>query len=55
MFHFPRYRFSVPILFGTGYPDITLDGLPHWEIPGSKLVCSSSGRIAAYHVLHRLN
>ena len=27
---------------------------PHSEIPGSKLVCSSPGLIAAYHVLHRL-
>ena len=28
--------------------------LPHSEIPGSKLVCSSPRLIAAYHVLHRL-
>jgi hypothetical protein len=32
---------------------ITLDGLPHSEIPGSKPVCGSPGLIAAYHVLHR--
>src|ERR687885_1337101 len=30
-------------------------GLPHWEIPGSKLVRSSPRLIAAYHVLHRLS
>ena len=29
-------------------------GLPHSDIPGSKLVCSSPGLIAAYRVLHRL-
>ena len=28
--------------------------LPHSEIPGSMLVCSSPGLIAAYRVLHRL-
>src|SRR5919199_1063462 len=27
---------------------------PHSDIPGSKLVCSSPGLIAAYRVLHRL-
>ena len=36
------------------YPDITLDGLPHSEIPGSTVVCTSPRLIAAYHVLHRL-
>ena len=29
--------------------------LPHSEIPGSKLVCSSPELIAACHVLHRLS
>src|SRR5436309_3203030 len=29
-------------------------GFPHSEIPGSKLVCSLPGLIAAYRVLHRL-
>src|SRR3546814_14474205 len=29
-------------------------GLPHSEIPGSKLVRSSPRLFAAYHVLHRL-
>ena len=31
-----------------------LAGLPHSDISGSKLVCSSPKLIAAYHVLHRL-
>ena len=35
-------------------PDITRSGFPHSDIPGSKLICSSPGLIAAYHVLHRL-
>ena len=29
-------------------------GLPHSEISGSKLICSSPKLIAAYHVFHRL-
>ena len=33
---------------------MNLRGFPHSEIPGSKLVCSSPGLIAAYRVLHRL-
>ena len=33
---------------------MNLKGFPHSEIPGSKLVCSSPGLIAAYRVLHRL-
>ena len=33
---------------------MSLRGFPHSEIPGSKLVCSSPGLIAAYRVLHRL-
>ena len=33
---------------------MTRRGFPHSEIPGSKLVCSSPGLIAAYRVLHRL-
>lgn len=30
-------------------------GLPHSEIPGSKLIRSSPRLIAAYYVLHRLH
>jgi hypothetical protein len=34
---------------------LTTVGLPHSEILGSQLVCSSPRLIAAYHVLHRLS
>src|SRR5262249_39468355 len=40
--------------FSAGYSGINQSGFPHSEIPGSKLVCSSPGLIAAYRVLHRL-
>ncbi len=33
---------------------MTCTGLPHSEIPGSKVICTSPKLIAAYHVLHRL-
>jgi hypothetical protein len=33
---------------------MTRGGLPHSDIPGSKLVCSSPRLFAACHVLHRL-
>ena len=29
-------------------------GLPHSDIPGSKVICTYPGLFAAYHVLHRL-
>jgi hypothetical protein len=45
---------SLPILFSRKLPDITRARLPHSEIPGSKVVCTSPRLIAAYHVLHRL-
>ena len=32
---------------------MTPAGLPHSEIPGSQVVCTSPRLIAAYHVLHR--
>jgi hypothetical protein len=41
--------------FGTGSPEMTPEGLPHSEIPGSKPVCGSPGLIAACHVLHRFS
>jgi len=44
----PTYEFSRRI------PRDEARGLPHSEIPGSKLVCSSPRLIAAYHVLLRL-
>ena len=34
---------------------MTRIGLPHSEIPGSKVVCTSPRLIAAYHVLRRLS
>jgi hypothetical protein len=40
--------------FSGGSFGINRRGFPHSDIPGSKLVCSSPGLIAAYHVLHRL-
>ncbi len=42
----PRRSFATPVAEG---------GFPHSEILGSKLVRSSPGLIAAYHVLHRLS
>ena len=33
---------------------LQLAGLSHSEIPGSKVICTYPGLIAAYHVLHRL-
>ena len=44
----PTYGFS------RGSLGISREGFPHSETPGSKLVCSSPGLIAAYRVLHRL-
>jgi hypothetical protein len=41
--------------FGRGSPEMTPEGLPHSEIPGSKPVCGSPGLIAACHVLHRFS
>ena len=49
----PGSRYG-PIEFRLQHPDITRDGLPHSEIPGSKRACRSPGLIAAYYVLHRL-
>ena len=33
---------------------LQLIGLSNSEIPGSKVICTYTGLIAAYHVLHRL-
>ena len=41
-------------VFSRGYLDMTRGGLPHSDIFGSKLVCSSPKLFAACHVLHRL-
>src|SRR5262245_39723490 len=53
MVHFPALP-SPTYGFSRRYGGITRRGLPHSEIPGSKLVCSSPRLIAAYCVLHRL-
>ena len=45
---------TMPYIFRHSWLWINRAGLPHSEIPGSKLVCSSPKLIAAYHVLHRL-
>jgi hypothetical protein len=41
-------------VFSALYPDITLDGLPHSEISGSKAVSAYPKLIAGSRVLHRL-
>ena len=51
MFQFPRFA-SISYVFRYGYR--RSGGLPHSEIPGSKLAHSSPRLIAACHVLHRL-
>ena len=49
--------FQFPPLASITYIWISVlqtDGLSHSEIPGSKVICTYPGLIAAYHVLHRL-
>jgi hypothetical protein len=53
MVHFPGLS-SPPYGFGWRYSGISLSGLPHSDILGSKPVCGSPKLFAAYHVLHRL-
>src|SRR5215212_3950768 len=48
-----RYLHTAYVFSG-GFSGISQRGFPHSEIPGSKLICSSPGLIAAYRVLHRL-
>ena len=50
----------VPSIHLFGYFSVwsrsmNLVGLPHSEIPGSKIMCISPELIAAYHVFHRLS
>ena len=52
MFQFPGLS-SVHYVFMNGYPPFRMDGFPHSEIRGSKVVCTSPQLIAAYHVLHQ--
>ena len=56
------------VFFSCGYLDVSVPrvrlpdgmtgllpaGLPHSEIPGSRVICTSPGLFAAYHVLLRL-
>src|SRR4051812_30796441 len=53
MVHSPTLS-STAYVFSGGSFGISQRGFPHSEIPGSKLICSSPGLIAAYRVLHRL-
>src|SRR5207247_3071645 len=53
MVHFPALP-SPTYEFSRRYDGMTRRGLPHSDILGSKLVCSSPRRFAAYRVLHRL-
>jgi hypothetical protein len=45
---------SLGLLPASGILGLQPRGLPHSEISGSKVVCTSPKLIAAYHVLHRL-
>ena len=53
MFHFAGLS-SMHYEFTHGYTDMTLYGLPHSDIPGSKPACGSPRLFAANRVLHRL-
>ncbi len=53
IFQFPGFA-APPYEFRRSSPDMTRAGLPHSEIAGSKVVCTSPTLIAVYHVLHRL-
>src|SRR5258705_13579177 len=50
----PLLSLLTAYVFSSGSSGISQRGFPHSDIPGSKLVCSSPGLIAAYRVLHRL-
>ena len=53
MFHFPGFA-PAGLCIQPGVTGTCPAGLPHSEIPGSQLACSSPRLIAACHVLHRL-
>ena len=53
MVHFPGWARAL-LWIGRAVSGVGPEGLPHWEIPGSKPVCGSPGLIAADHVLPRL-
>ena len=50
MFQFPPFA-SLHVI---GIIVLQTTGLSHSEIPGSRVICTYPGLIAAYHVLHRL-
>ena len=50
MFQFPRFASLHMVVIAGLQPA----GLSHSEIPGSKVICTYPGLIAACHVLHRL-
>ena len=50
MFQFPWFA----SLHCAGMTALQAAGLSHSEIPGSQVICTYPGLIAAYHVLHRL-
>ena len=52
-FSSPAYLL-IAYRFSDGSPGITLEGLPHSDIPGSQPAGDSPGLFAASHVLHRL-
>src|SRR5688500_1374295 len=54
MFQFPGFASADLFDSVSGCRAMKRGGLPHSEIPGSKVVCTSPGLIAAYHVLRRL-
>ena len=50
MFQFPRFASSHNMMMAV----LQTAGLSHSEIPGSTVICTFPGLVAAYHVLHRL-
>ncbi len=51
----PPVSLPYAYVFSAGFPGMTLGGLPHSDIFGSKPVCDSPKLFAACHVLHRLS
>ena len=50
MFQFPAFASLLTVKIAA----LQAAGLSHSEIPGSRVICTYPGLIAAYHVLHRL-
>ena len=51
MFQFPPLASPLTVVMTV----LQTDGLSHSEIPGSEVICTYPGLIAAYRVLHRLH